>query len=314
MWQGLGDIFNKFRKRELGLRPLDGIWATSLLYRLKVPYTYLWYLCESLPLNSANMRRSPTLLPKPDDWPDYIDISGFCSLSTGTNYTPPEELDRFLKSGSSPVYIGFGSIVVDDPQKLTKSVFDAIKETGERAIISKGWGNLGGGGAIDVPENVYLIDNCPHDWLFQHVTCVVHHGGAGTTATGLSLGRPTVVISFFGDQLFWGSIVARAGVGPKPIRYGDLTSGKLAAAIKKALEGSTLERAHEIGEQMRNEDGVENAVHSFHRHLDLSKLRCALVPYKPAAWQVKHSETKLSAVAAAVLVDAGCLNLENLIL
>lgn len=209
------------------------------------------------------------------------------------------------------MYIGFGSIVVDDPEKLTKSVYDAVKKTGQRAIISKGWGNLGGSD-VDVPENVLLIGNCPHDWLFQHVSCVVHHGGAGTTATGLYLRRPTVVVSFFGDQLFWGTIVARAGAGPKPIPYRELNSERLAAGIRKALEESTLERANEIGEQMHSENGVEDAVWSFHRHLDLDKLRCALVSHKPAVWQVKHSKTALSAVAAAVLINAGYLKQDNL--
>ena len=72
-----------------------------------------------------------------------------------------------------------------------------------RAIVSKGWGGVGAG---EVPDDVYLIGNCPHDWLFQRVSCVVHHGGAGTTAAGIALGKPTVVVPFFGDQPFWGQV------------------------------------------------------------------------------------------------------------
>jgi len=34
------------------------------------------------------------------------------------------------------------------------------------------------------------------EWLFQHVSMVVHHGGAGTTACGLLNARPTVVVAF----------------------------------------------------------------------------------------------------------------------
>lgn len=213
------------------------------------------------------------------------------------------------------MYIGFGSIVVDNPKKLAKSVLDAVRSTGQRAVISKGWGlrHLEDE-SHGMPKEVLLIGNCPHDWLFQRVSCVVHHGGAGTTATSLALGRPTVVVSFFGDQAFWGSIVSRAGAGPKAIPYKQLNAEKLAAGIRKALEESTLRRAGEIGEQMRNESGMKNAARSFHRHLNLEKLRCAVVPSKPAVWRLKHSETILSAVAAAVLIDAGRLKQHHLCL
>ena len=53
-----------------------------------------------------------------------------------------------------------------------------------------------------------MLGNIPHDWLFDkdRVSAVVHHGGAGTTAIGLAKGRPTVVVPFFGDQAFWGTL------------------------------------------------------------------------------------------------------------
>ena len=61
-------------------------------------------------------------------------------------------------------------------------------------------------GGVSVPSHIFLLDNIPHDWLFdqERVSAVVHHGGAGTTAVGLKYGRPTVVVPFFGDQAFWG--------------------------------------------------------------------------------------------------------------
>ncbi|KAE8349545.1 hypothetical protein BDV28DRAFT_163518 [Aspergillus coremiiformis] len=230
MWEGLGDLINRFRRRELGLDPLDAIRAPSIAHRLKIPYSYLW---------------SPSLLPKPQDWGDNIDVCGFQFPPNDVDYKPPDDLDAFLKVGEPPVYIGFGSIVVDNPAKLTEIVFEAVRRTGKRALVSKGWGNIGAG-STEVPENIFLLGKCPHDWLFQHVSCVVHHGGAGTTAAGLILGRPTVIVPFFGDQPFWGSIVARAGAGPQPVPYKQLTAEKLADAINEALEPSTLEKAEEI--------------------------------------------------------------------
>jgi len=51
----------------------------------------------------------------------------------------------------------------------------------------------------DENPNIYYIGDCPHEWLFQHVAAVVHHGGAGTTACGLRNGKPTTIIPFFGE-------------------------------------------------------------------------------------------------------------------
>src|ERR1700709_1266552 len=74
--------------------------------------------------------RSPALLPKPPDWSDDIDVCGFGFLPSETSYTPPKEIDAFLKAGPKPIYVGFGSIVVDDPIRLTKIVFEAVQKTG----------------------------------------------------------------------------------------------------------------------------------------------------------------------------------------
>lgn len=84
---------------------------------------------------------------------------------------------------------------MDDPQKLTDIILTSISRAGVRAIVSKGWSDIGGG----PDENIYYIDDCPHEWLFQHVSAVVHHGGAGTTACGLRNGRPTAIVPFFGE-------------------------------------------------------------------------------------------------------------------
>lgn len=70
-----------------------------------------------------------------------------------------------------------------DPQKMTAIIFEALRKTGMRGIIQKGWGGLGEG--IPAPPSVYIVGNCPHDWLFPKCSAVVHHGGAGTTAAGL---------------------------------------------------------------------------------------------------------------------------------
>ncbi|KAF5257169.1 hypothetical protein FOXYS1_12318, partial [Fusarium oxysporum] len=148
VWQGLGDLVNEFRVKTLSLDPVSTLWAPGATYRLHVPFTYLW---------------SPGLVPKPQDWGSEVDVAGFVFLDLASTFEPPKELEEFLAAGETPIYIGFGSIVVDDADKFTQMIFRAVELAGVRALVSKGWGGLGGD---DVPENIFMLDNTPHDWLF----------------------------------------------------------------------------------------------------------------------------------------------------
>ncbi|KAM7219278.1 hypothetical protein V8F06_005314 [Rhypophila decipiens] len=295
-WQGLGDVINRFRQRVLDLEPLSLMWAPGLLSRLRVPTTYCW---------------SPALIPKPADWGNEVTIAGFFFLDLATSYTPDAELAAFLKAGPPPVYIGFGSIVVDDPNALTRKILDAVSSSGVRALVSKGWGGLGADD-VGLPEGVFMLGNVPHDWLFQHVSAVVHHGGAGTSAAGIKAGKPTVVVPFFGDQPFWGSMIAKAGAGPAPIPFTKLTAENLAAAILEAVKPETQLRAQELGARIREEKGADVGGKSFHEFLNTDSLRCSLAPSRTAVWRVRRTKTRLSALAAAVLVSEGLLKFSDL--
>jgi UDP:flavonoid glycosyltransferase YjiC (YdhE family) len=295
-WQGLGDVINRFRQRSLGLEPISLMSAPGMLQRLRIPFTYCW---------------SPALIPKPKDWGANISISGFYFLDLAKNYTPEPELKAFLDAGPPPVYIGFGSIVLDDPNEMTKLIFEAVRKTGQRALVSKGWGGMGAD-ELGKPDDVFMLGNCPHDWLFKQVSCVVHHGGAGTTAAGITAGRPTVVVPFFGDQPFWGSMVARAGAGPPPIPNKELTADKLSEAIKICLERASQEKAHELAAKIATENGTDEGAKSFHQFLEVDKLRCNLSPGRVAVWRVKRTQVRLSAMAACTLANEGLLDFNDL--
>lgn len=104
-------------------------------------------------------------------------------------------------AGSKPIYIGFGSIVLENAAQMFATIIEAVRRANVRAIISTGWSSLpqSSGGGIEGSDDVYFIGDCPHEWLFQQVAAVVHHGGAGTTACGLKYGVPTVIVPFFGE-------------------------------------------------------------------------------------------------------------------
>ncbi|PNP73834.1 hypothetical protein FNYG_12793 [Fusarium nygamai] len=209
-----------------------------------------------------------------------IDVCGFF-FREEPKYTPPDHIAQFLHAGPSAIYIGFGSIVLDDSEKMTDLILAALQRSGTRAIISRGWAKLGEGRNA---ENAIFIDDCPHEWLFKHIAGVIHHGGAGTTACGLLNACPTFIVPFFGDQPFWGSMVAKAGAGPFPIRHKELDIDNLTKSIETLLAPATKTAALRISEAMRTENGVAQAVQSFHHHLPRDTLMCDLLPGKAAAW------------------------------
>lgn len=245
-------------------------------------------------------------MPKPSDWGPEIDISGFVFLDLASSFKPPDDLVKFLEAGPPPVYIGFGSIVVDDPDQFTKLIFKAVELAGVRALVSKGWGGFGSNETA--PDNIFMLENTPHDWLFPKVSAVVHHGGAGTTAIGLKCGKPTMIVPFFGDQPFWGAMVAKAKAGAHECTpYKKLTAERLAEGIKQCLTDEAKENVQRIADSIAKEgDGALNAVRSFHRSLPLKEngtLRCSLLPNRAAAWRLRNTSIRLSPLAAELLIE-----------
>ena len=126
-----------------------------------------------------------------------------------------------------------------DPKGATQIILEAIRRTGVRAILARGWGGLDPSDSAQ-SESVMFIEAAPHSWLFPQFNAVAHHGGCGTTAAGLLAAKPSIVCPFFGDQPFWGRHVERLRVGPSPIPQKRLTVESLCRAIDTAMNDSTM--------------------------------------------------------------------------
>jgi sterol 3beta-glucosyltransferase len=217
---------------------------------------------------------SPHVVPRPDDWPAHHVVTGYWFLPPPAEWQPSEELRAFLSAGPPPVYIGFGSMMTQDPQKTTALVTQALSQAGQRAVLVGGWGALEGGSSHS--EDLLFINDVPHHWLFPQMAAVVHHGGAGTTGAALRSGVPSIVVPFSFDQHFWGDRVAKMGVGPRPLPYPKLTAQSLAAAITQAIgDPGMRERAAGLGANIQQEQGTAQALEHIHRVL--SKLKRPLI-------------------------------------
>jgi UDP:flavonoid glycosyltransferase YjiC (YdhE family) len=208
---------------------------------------------------------SPQIIPPPRDWTDNIQVTGYWLPDPDPDWHPPQDLLAFLDAGPPPVYVGFGSMPDSDPDRLTKIVVEGLALAGQRGIVLAGWAGMG---EIDLPETIYKLDYAPFEWLFPRLAAVVHHGGAGTTGQGARSGVPSLVVPFGGDQFFWGRRISQLGVGPDPLPRKRLTAERLARAIQVATSDESMrERAAALGEKIRAEDGVRQAVSIAQRAL-----------------------------------------------
>lgn len=241
LYQG---AINDFRVNTLGLPPQKRFSNALRLWNgapLPVLYSY-----------------SRHVVPVPADFPPHVHVTGYWFLEQTGDWLPPAELLRFLNAGAPPVYIGFGSMSGTRGEARGKIVIDVLTQAGQRGILVSGWGGLQAG---DLPDNILMMDNIPHEWLFSQTAAVVHHGGSGTTAAGLRAGKATVICPFIADQPFWGQVLHELGVSPKPIPQKQLTVDNLTSAITTAVTDAEMQRrAATVGEQVRAEDGITKAI------------------------------------------------------
>jgi sterol 3beta-glucosyltransferase len=226
-------------RRSIGLQPFRTANPWREMFEAGVPFLYAY---------------SPHIGHVPKEWPESLHVTGNCTIDTSANWTPPQALVDFLAAGPPPIYVGFGSMTGSTPEQLGRLVLDAVAQTKQRAIVMTGWGGVG----LDARrDDVLIIEGAPHEWLFPRCSAVVHHGGAGTVATGLTAGKPTLVTAFFGDQPYWGWRVHDLGAGPAPIMRRHLTAARLAEGMRRVVsDQSYRDKAQALAAKLREENGA----------------------------------------------------------
>jgi len=248
MWQAFRSADNRALQERLGLEPsaFRGPFRSFQDGTLPVLYGY-----------------SQHVIPVPRDWDDSNIVTGYWFLEPASQWQPSDSLLEFLESGPPPVYIGFGSMVNQDPEETASMVLTALDRSGQRGILGSGWSGIR---EDNLPDAVHIVGSVPHAWLFPRMAAVVHHGGVGTTAAELGAGLPSILTPFFGDQPCWGRRVFELGVGPWPIPRRQLEVDSLARAISVAVSSKEMrEKAVALGSSIRREDGVSEAVQVLER-------------------------------------------------
>ncbi|KAF2878122.1 sterol 3-beta-glucosyltransferase [Massariosphaeria phaeospora] len=274
-WSAICGQINRWRRKELGLQSTT---QAKMQANLR-PFLYNF---------------SPSVVPPPLDWPDWIRVTGYWFLDEADDYQPPADLLAFIsqarKDGKKLVYVGFGSIVIDDPAALTKTVVDSVLKADVRCILSKGWSDRletkdATKPEIPLPREIFQIQHAPHDWLFKQIDAACHHGGSGTTGASLRAGIPTIIKPFFGDQFFFAQRVEDLGVG---IWLKKVNTSVFSRTLWEATNSQRMiVKAKVLGQKIRKDNGTQVAIQTIYREMDRAR---ALVKQQHVKPGVGHAD------------------------
>lgn len=210
----------------------------------------------SLSRTYSAVATSPAFLAPPPDWPPYLHMTGFLFWDGAEDWREPPELADFFDGAKPVVAVSSGSMapaVAATFARFFATSVAAVRRAGARALV------IGAASGIlpdPLPSDVLALDYAPFSRIYPRCAALVHHGGIGTTAQGLRVGVPALIVPWGADQFFNACQLARIGAGRWMYRQ-RFTPARAAHALDALLHDKRYhERAATISQQIAGEDGV----------------------------------------------------------
>lgn len=201
---------------------------------------------------------SPSLLPRPHDWPATTQITGDWHRPPDEDHVDvgdqlDDELSAFLADDAPFVYAGLGSMTGGDPASRAEAVIAGARQAGLRVVMATAWGGLQPS-SRSLGDDVLLARSVPHAAVLPHAVAAIHHGGAGTVHATARAGTPSVVMPFLADQPFWAAHLRRLGLAGAALPKDRLTAHQVHHAVSHAADYSAPVR--DLARQMIVENGT----------------------------------------------------------
>ena len=197
---------------------------------------------------------SPGLFTPKRLWNESFRFTGYLRWQSEEDPALDAVLKDFCGEERVPI-LTFGSVTFNEARKVMTR-FMRNWPQGKKIIIQSGWAGL----TIERPRaEMKCVGKVSHDQLFKYGSMVIHHGGAGTTASVLHAGIPNIIIPHIGDQWFFASEVKRLGVGleVKRARWPE----DLPRAVRNIEKSKKIpKRAKKVATLLASEDGAAVAV------------------------------------------------------
>jgi vancomycin aglycone glucosyltransferase len=185
--------------------------------------------------------------------------TGYCRWQAPEDATVDHEISLFTQGQRVPV-LTFGSMVYERPGEVMERFVNAWPKD-RKIIVQRGWAHFP---ALGDESNIKVIGKISHDQLFRHASAVVHHGGAGTTASVLHSGVPQIVVPHIGDQTYFGQQVERFGCGFR-IAKAHWPEQLASSLVRLEANPTFATRASAVRTQLASENGPGRAVAELER-------------------------------------------------
>lgn len=247
----LGSVLNRASYRTVDLaRRMFAADVRAARLRLGIAH-------KRLPAPAASLVAiSPSLLPRPSDWPPTAHITGDWH-GPSDRLVGNTELAKFIEADAPFIYAGFGSMTGGDASTRAEAIIQGARRAGLRVVMATGWGGLKPPIRCLGPD-VFVTESAPHAAVFRHAVAAIHHAGAGTTHAAVRAGIPSIVVPFLADQPFWAEQLRRIGLAPASLHRNRLTPERVRAALAASMDCTARSRA--VAQQMSTEDGTGKAV------------------------------------------------------
>jgi UDP:flavonoid glycosyltransferase YjiC (YdhE family) len=199
---------------------------------------------------------SPALFPRPDYWPEHMQVLGYHQRPKSVSWRPDEALASFLARHRDDrlLFITFGSMSNPRPAETTRIIVDILQRNNIPALINTAAGGLVRPDEYD-PQLLHFVSQIPYDWILPRVYGAIHHGGSGTTHLALKYGCASLIVPHIIDQFVWDSIIAELGAGPTGVKIGKLSTRDLEPKILDLLRNRAYkERAGQLANEMAGEE------------------------------------------------------------
>eukprot|EP01132_Coremiostelium_polycephalum_P002548 gene2548-3154_t len=253
-------------------------WRTKYLDMGPMPSDYL-VRTRNLPSNVI-LAFDEILYPNqkvPHDYQDNWYTTGFLFHNSDvTGEIVPDYIQKFVinenDSQDRPIVFGIGSMEDYEPNKTLYTVLKVAQSIRNkkvvvvRGLVKYSLESLFTQEHVEndlefqnyCQKNVLIIDYINHEWLYPKSSCIIYHGGVGSTASVLKSGVPAIVTWLFVDQPYWGKRLEELGIG-KSIKFTSLNQQNLYQAMNEILSNPKyLENAIKYSNQIKL-DGKKKA-------------------------------------------------------
>lgn len=215
-----------------------------------------------LPTTKTIYTISPFLFKQPSYWNNNVKILGYHERNKMLNWKPSDSLLEFIKDNKHILFITFGSMVNENPEKKTQFIVNVLEKLKIPTLI-----NTGEGGLMEVEnydkELIHFVSNIPYDWLLPQVTNMIHHGGSGTTHMAMKYGCPSLIIPHIIDQFLWNELNSSLGIGPKGVSISTLNERNFESLLRELMNNPSFkEKASEASQQINNEN-LQSELYEF---------------------------------------------------